>query len=133
MAWPPAFVRDAYLNLVPSAARAGAGITRIAVLPEEFPPCAFTVSVSGGLVTVPEVAVTLVEPGPTALASPLAAMVATPLVAEAQVTLLVIFWVLLSLYVPVAVSWSVPPTTTEDAAAVTAIDVSVGAPFTVSE
>jgi hypothetical protein len=75
----------------------------------------------------------LVVPAATAVAKPLAAIVATLVLEDTQVAVLVRFWVLLSLYVPVAVNWSVPPTTTEGAAAVTAIDVSVAGAVTVSE
>jgi hypothetical protein len=48
-------------------------------------------------------------PTATPLASPLALMVATVVVAEAQVTWLVMFWVLPSEYVPVAVNCCVAP------------------------
>ena len=54
-------------------------------------------------------------------------MVATVVVAEAQVTWLVMFWVLLSEYVPVAVNCCVPPAWIVGFAGVTAIEFSVGA------
>jgi hypothetical protein len=55
-----------------------------------------------------------------------ALIVATVVVLETQVALLITAVVLL-LYVPVAVNWSVRPPATLAAAAVTAIDESVGA------
>ena len=62
-----------------------------------------------------------------AVAKPPVAMVATPVVADAQVTKPVRFWVLLSLYVPVAVNCSVRPLAIEGFAGVTAMDCRVAA------
>jgi hypothetical protein len=66
-----------------------------------------------------------VVPAATAVAKPAELMVAVAVLEEAQVVLPVRSAVLLSLYVPVAVSWSVAPTVIEDAVAVTAIEVRV--------
>jgi|HubBroStandDraft_4_1064222.scaffolds.fasta_scaffold223013_2 hypothetical protein len=46
-----------------------------------------TVSATGGLVTEPELAVMLVVPGETPVATPAESIVATPVLEEAQVTL----------------------------------------------
>jgi hypothetical protein len=62
------------------------------------------------------------EPCATPLANPLPDIVATPLFDELQVTVFVRFWVLLSLYVPVAVYCCVFPIGTEAFAGVTAIE-----------
>jgi hypothetical protein len=87
---------------------------------------AVTVSGSFGLTTLPCVAVICVVPAATAVANP----VAVPIVAKAvfddfQVTLVVMFFVELSLYVPVAVNCWVFPATIEGEAGVTAIDCNV--------
>ena len=66
-------------------------------------------------------------PGLTPVASPAELMVATDVFEDAQVTWLVMFCVLLSEYVPVAVNCCVAPVGMVGFAGVTAIDVSVGA------
>ncbi len=71
----------------------------------------------------PEVAWIVDVPVPTPVAT-LPAMVATLVVAEDQVTELVRFCVLLSLYVPVAVKVSVRPLAMEGFAGVTAMETS---------
>ena len=65
-------------------------------------------------------------PDPTPLAIPAPVMVATAGFDELQLTVLVRFWVLPSLYVPVAVNGCVVPVTIDGLAGVTAIDDSVG-------
>ena len=84
---------------------------------------AVTVSGLFGLVTLPCVAVICVVPAATPVANP----VAVPIVANAvfddfHVTLVVMFFVELSLYVPVAVNCCVAPAAMEGEAGVTAID-----------
>src|SRR5260370_6466913 len=95
-----------------------------------------TVTLSGsfGLTTLPCVAVISVVPTATPVANPPAAtIVANNGFEEAHVTLLVIFLVELSLYVPVAVNCTVFPIPTLGAAGVTAMDCSVAVvPVTVS-
>src|ERR1700719_1254331 len=66
-------------------------------------------------------------PVPTVLAKPALLIVATAVFEELQVTELVRFWVLLSLYVPVAVNCCGTPLATEGFAGVTAIEVKVAA------
>jgi hypothetical protein len=68
----------------------------------------------------------LVDPVPTALASPAVLIVATAAAEELHVAVLVRFCVLPSAYVPVAVNCSVLPLTIDGFAGVTAIDTSVG-------
>jgi hypothetical protein len=58
--------------------------------------------------------------------APVAETVATLLADEVQVTLVVRFWLVPSLYSPVAVSWSDRPAATEDAVRVIWIDSKVG-------
>jgi len=82
-----------------------------------------TVSVVEPL-TLPEVAWIVVLPADTLVAIPAAEIVATPVLLELQVTDPVMFNVLLSLYVPVAVNCCVPPFAIEGFAGVTAIDTS---------
>ena len=77
-------------------------------------------------------AVIVVEPAPTAEASPEELMVATPVVVELQATEVVIFAVLLSLNVPVAVYCSLLPEGTLAFKGVNVIDFNV-IDFTVSE
>ena len=85
-----------------------------------------TVNVSFGLTTFPSVAVISVVPTATPVASPVVAtIVANGGFDEAQVTLLVMFFVELSLYVPVAVNCTVLPMPTVGEAGVTAIDCNV--------
>lgn len=79
----------------------------------------------------PDVAWIVDEPTPTPLARPVLEIVAMLVVREDQVTELVMFWVVPSLYLPVAVNWSVSPFAMEGFAGVTAIDDRV-APVTVS-
>src|SRR5260370_9773291 len=84
-----------------------------------------TVTLSGsfGLTTLPCVAVISVVPTATPVANPPAAtIVANNVFEEAHVTLLVIFLVELSLYVPVAVTCTVFPIPTLGAAGSTATD-----------
>src|SRR5437879_4463427 len=84
---------------------------------------------------LPSVAVISVVPTATPVASPVEpTIVANDGLDEAQVTLLVILFVELSLYVPVAANCMVFPTTTLGDAGVTAIDFRVTAvAVTVSE
>jgi len=80
--------------------------------------------------TLPRVALIVVEPEPTLVASPfepaVLLIVATPVADELQVTVVVMFCVLLSEYVPVAVNCSVCPCVIVGLAGVTAIEVKVG-------
>ena len=69
----------------------------------------------------------MLVPVATVLAEPALLMVATAVFEELQVTELVRFWVLLSLYVPVAVNCCGKPLATEGFAGVTAIEVKVAA------
>jgi hypothetical protein len=77
--------------------------------------------------TVPEVAWMVVDPVPTALASPAVLIVATPAAEELHVAVLVRFCVLASVYVPVAVNCCVLPLAIDGFAGVTAIDTNVAA------
>ena len=86
---------------------------------------AVTVNTSAGDVTPLSAAVMLLVPTPTPVASPPAVMVATVVVAEFQLTDAVMFAVLLSLYVPVAVNCCVAPLAIVGLTGVTAIDCSV--------
>jgi hypothetical protein len=67
----------------------------------------------------PEVAVIVAVPGPLAVAKPLAAIVATFRFDELHVAVVVRFWMLPSLYVPVAVNCCVLPFVIEGVAGVT--------------
>jgi hypothetical protein len=67
-------------------------------------------------------------PAPTPVASPEDVMVATAVLEEVQVTWLVMFWVLLSEYVPVAVNCWGAPAPIVGLAGVTAIEVRFGPP-----
>jgi hypothetical protein len=67
------------------------------------------------------------DPCATPVANPLPDIVATPLFDELHVTVLVRFWVLLSLYVPVAVNCCVFPIGTEAFAGVKAMETRVAA------
>ena len=90
--------------VLPTATAAGFGVIAIDV-------SEITVSVTPGDVTVPNVAVMLVVPPATPVASPPeAAIVAVAGVPEAHVTVDVMSAVVLSLYVPVAVNCCVAPT-----------------------
>jgi hypothetical protein len=74
---------------------------------------------------VPSVAVIVVEPKDTLVAKPFLPDVLLMVALddeEVQVTWVVIFCVLLSLYVPVAVNCSVEPTATDASLGVTAMD-----------
>ena len=75
----------------------------------------------------PEVAWIVVLPVATPAARPALVIVATAVFAEAHVAELVRFWVLASLYVPVAVNCCVAPTAIEALAGVTATDTKAGA------
>ena len=109
--------------VLPATIEGDAGVTAIVF---SVTPAAVTVSGSFALTTLPCVAVICVVPGATPVANPVAA----PIVAKAvfddfHVTLVVMFFVELTLYVPVAVNCCVFPGTMEGDAGVTAIDVSV--------
>jgi hypothetical protein len=82
-------------------------------------------------VTEPEVAWIVEEPTPTPLARPAVEIVAMLVVRDDQVTEFVMICEEPSLYVPVAVNWSVKPLATVGFAGVTAMDERVG-PVTVS-
>ena len=84
-----------------------------------------TVNTAAGEVTEPRLAVMLLEPAATPVASPAALIVATEVVPDVQVTELVMLALLPSLYVPVAVNCCVAPALIEAAAGVTAIDCNV--------
>ena len=77
-------------------------------------------------VIAPEVAWIVADPFATPVAMPVLLMVAIVVAEEDQVTELVIFCVLLSLYVPIAVNCCVAPAMIEPFAGVTAIDDRVG-------
>jgi len=81
--------------------------------------------------TDPDVALIVLVPIATPVAKPPVAMVAVAVVPDAQVTEAVTFFVLLSLYVPVAVNCCVRPLAIDGFAGVTAIDCR-GAAVTVS-
>src|SRR5581483_623071 len=87
--------------------------------------------------TDPKVALIVLVPAATPVASPAVVIVATEVVPDAHVTWLVTFCVLLSVYVPVAVNCCVVPLAIDGFAGVTAIDcnaagvtVSTVEPFT---
>src|SRR6202022_2729458 len=69
----------------------------------------------------------VVDPLPTARARPAVLMVATPAAVELHVAVLVRFWVLPSLYVPVAVNCCVLPLAIDGFAGVTAMETRVAA------
>jgi hypothetical protein len=69
----------------------------------------------------------VVDPRPTAVASPAVLIVATAAAEELHVAVLVRFCVLASVYVPVAVNCWVLPLAIDPFAGVTAIDTSVAA------
>ena len=102
---------------------AAAGVTAI-----ETKVAFVTVSVDGGLVTDPSVAVIAVVPGATAVASPCVPcellMVAMSGAEDAHVTVEVITLVLLSAYVPVAVNDWVKGTAMDVVGGVTATEIS---------
>src|ERR1017187_1172004 len=102
---------------------ATAGVTAI-----ETKVAFVTVSVAGGLVTDPSVAVIAAVPGATAVASPGVPsellMVAMSGAEDAHVTVEVITLVLLSAYVPVAVNDCVKGTAMDAMGGVTAIEIS---------
>ena len=87
--------------------------------------------------TAPRVAMMLVEPAATAWAWPcvpeVLLIVATPIEDELQVTELVRFFVVLSLYVPVAVNCCVLPEAIVGVAGVTVIETSAATPVPLSE
>jgi len=88
-----------------------------------------TVSVTPGLVTVPQVAVIVVVPSARPVANPEVLMVAVAVVEEFHVSVVRVF-MLPSLYVPVAVYCWVPPMSIVAVAGVTAMLVRVGAAVT---
>jgi hypothetical protein len=77
--------------------------------------------------TAPKVALIVLVPVPTPVANPPELIVAVPVVPEAQVTVAVRFWVLLSLKVPVATNCWVAPLAIDGFVGVTAIEFSVAA------
>jgi hypothetical protein len=82
-------------------------------------------------VTEPEVAWIVLLPGPTPLAKPVLLIVPTEVLEEVQLTEFVRFWVLPSLYLPVAVNCCVLPLAIDGFVGVTAIDTKLlGAPGT---
>lgn len=109
-------------SLVPSAIDGVAGVTA-----NDTSPAVLTVSVVDPL-TEPEVAVIVAVPSPTLLPKPCVGaalpIVATVAVSELHCTVLVIFCVLPSVYVPVAVNCSFVPSGMVGIAGVTAIDTS---------
>src|SRR5437773_1574570 len=94
------------------------------MLPVERKP-AVTASVVEPLMA-PDAASMVVDPSPTAFARPLLLIAATPVAEEIQVTELVRFCVLPSVYVPVAVNCCGNPAAIDGFAGVTAIDTSAG-------
>jgi hypothetical protein len=106
-----------------------AGVTAIDL---SVTPTAVTVSASLGLTMLPCVAVISVVPAATPVANPVVApMVANAVLDDFHVTLVVMFFVELSLYVPVAVNCCVEPAVIEGDAGVTAMDCSVVEELTV--
>src|SRR5581483_6990544 len=77
--------------------------------------------------TDPKVALIVLVPAATPVASPAVVIVATEVVPDAHVTWLVTFCVLLSVYVPVAVNCCVVPLAIDGFAGVTAIDCNAAA------
>jgi len=111
--------------VVPALIEGAAGVTAIDC---SVTTAAVTVNESFGLTTLPSVAVICVVPAATPVANPvLAPMVANPVFDEAHVTVVVMFFVELSLYVPIAANCCVAPALIDGPAGVTAIDCSVTA------
>ena len=120
--------------VVPSGIAAIGGLIAI-----DSSAAAVTVS-SVELLTVPDVALMLAVPIATLCASPARLMVATATVSDDQLTVLLRFWVLPSVNVPVAVNCCVVPSASEGVAGVitnetsaAAVTVSVVDPVTVAE
>jgi hypothetical protein len=88
---------------------------------------AVTVSVTPGLVTLPDAAVMLVVPAATPVATPLALIVAVAVLDDVHVTPVVNAAVVPLLYVPVAVYCCVSPAAMLTVVGVTAIDCSTAA------
>lgn len=109
-----------YCCVKPAAILAVVGVTVI-----ELNVAAVTVNVLVGLVTPLNVAVMLVVPAAMVVANPPDAMVATLGVAEAHVTDDVMFTVVPSVYVPVAVNCCVNPAARETPVGVVAIETNV--------
>jgi hypothetical protein len=107
-------------SVCPAATDGAAGVTAI-----EINTAAVTVNVAEP-VAVPEVAVIVVLPGITLVASPLLT-VAIVAAEDVQVAVLVRFCVVPLLYVPVAVNCCFSPAGIDGDAGVTAIDVSTAA------
>ena len=84
-------------------------------------------STSAGEVTPVKLAVILLVPVPTPVANPAALIVATVVVAEFHITWLVMFAVVVSLYVPVAVNCCVLPLEIDGLTGVIAMDFNVAA------
>jgi hypothetical protein len=93
--------------------------------------------IAGAVAVAATVSVTLLEADPRdaeimafplaiPVAKPLALIVATPELLEVQFTSVVIFWVLPSVYVPVAVNCWVPPTSMPGIEGCTAMDARLG-------
>ena len=105
------------------------GLTGLAAM--ELSVAAVTVRVSSGLVTPPRVAVMTVVPTPRAVARPrepsALEMVATAGVADAHVTCDVRSCVVPSVYVPVAMNWTVVPLAVVGFTGLTAMELSVAA------
>src|SRR5277367_4466085 len=99
-----------------------AGVTAI-----DCSTAAVTVSVTPGLVTLPDAAVMLVVPAATPVATPLALIVPAAVFDDVQLTPVVNAAVLPLLYVPVAVYCCVSPAAMLAVAGVTAIDCSTAA------
>ena len=119
---PSLYVPVAVNCCVPPAATDGfTGVTAI-----DTSVAAVTVSVVDPL-TLPLVALIVVVPAFSALASPVALTVAVVVLEDAHVAVVVRFCVVPSLYVPVAVNCCVPPAATDGFTGVTAIDTSVAA------
>jgi len=114
-----------YCCVVPSAIDGAVGVTAI-----DTSAAAVTVTVVDPLI-VPEVAVIVAVPSPTLVASPVVCpamlIVATVGVSELHCTVPVMFCVLPSVYVPVAVNCCVSPSGSTGIAGVTAIDTSAAA------
>jgi hypothetical protein len=105
----------------PAATDAVPGVTAI-----EAKTAAVTVNVAE-LWIVPEVAVIVAVPFATLVASPLLFTVAIVVADEAHVAVPVRFWVVPSLYVPVAMNCCVYPAATDAVPGVTAIEANTGA------